>query len=119
MIDETRVEQVWQQLRDDAGLDGFSSSATLEFTSWFGTLSGPDRHAVLPVLSSWICSSHASRQFDALSVVGAFRLWQAIPALEELSGKLTGATSRVDRFLRVKVLRLLADLLEDRAMENK
>jgi len=118
VIEPTEVEQIWQRFHDDADWLRLSNSATLQFSSWFGDLDAPTRQAVLPVLSSWILSTNHPQQTDALAVVGDFRLSEVIPALEELSSRLRGTTSPVDRFLRVKVLRLLADLLEHREIDN-
>ena len=113
----TYAERQWQEFNARAAALKDPNLATMWFGDWFASLDEEARRPVTVLLCKWALSSNEPQQFDALALAGRFQLVECVPALETLAGALRDDQTPQGRFLRLQVLRLLADFLEIKARD--
>jgi hypothetical protein len=67
-----------------------------------------EREMADQVLAEWVLSGDENTRFDAMALIGDFKIERTIPALKELAGRLT--SSRAPGAPYEKIERLLSEL---------
>lgn len=106
----------WWALRDDLNHryseSKNSQAAVLDLASAYGRLPDPDSHEVNEVLEEWLLSEDEGLRFDALHVVRAFAITDAVPSPRLLQDRLAGSPDPSAPYEWTKVNQILAVLVQ-------
>jgi hypothetical protein len=105
---EVQMESTWQHLTAQAARSRDPNLATFDFYDWYRSLSPERQRRADEQLAKWVHSSDDKKRFDALALIGEFRIASARPSLEDLLRRLpAGEDEPQTRFLRSKIMRLI------------
>jgi hypothetical protein len=111
-LDEFRKEMwAYRQAADrDANALKESNLAWDWLRSLYRKFDAEERKLADQVLSEWTLSDDDNVRYDALVLIGEFRIMSALPALQKLSARLRGSKAPGAPYELQKVDRILKDL---------
>jgi hypothetical protein len=107
-----RLDRLWRAASDQAVAAKQSQAALVALFDHYRGLSADDRVIVDRLLAEQVASDDATDRFDALAVIGEFRVTSALPALRALADRLAVAPGPSAPYEWAKVNRLIG-LLTD------
>jgi hypothetical protein len=114
-VTDDELRAAWARFRDAVDVEQVaakdSQGALPRLFERYRSLSDPERKIVDELISHDVTSSDETRRFDAVALIGEFRISSAVPALRVLADRLESDPGPGAPFEWAKINRVIGEIL--------